>query len=123
MRSTLQKLALAIAAITLSISIVFSGVLPIMAATSNSITISQAEFGDSWPFTVSNGELYCIGEGNGQQVGAVVFATEDESYAVNGTAKALGYKAIEEIWRSNPAIPGTKINIGPIIQRGLEICK
>ncbi len=94
-----------------------------MAATSNSIMISQSEFGEAWPFTVTSGELYCIGEGNGQQVGAVVFATEDESYAVNGTAKALGYKPIDEIWRSNPAIPGTKINIGPVIQRGLQICK
>lgn len=93
-----------------------------MASTSNSVSISQADFGKSWPFTVNSGELYCIGAGNGQPISAVVFATEDESYAVNGTAQALGYKQIDEIWRDDPEIAGLKVNIGPIIERGLKIC-
>ncbi len=79
--------------------------------------ITQAEYGDQWPFTVSEGQLLC------NAPNYVYFKANGQEYAINGAAKQIGaFRPTEEIWRDNPEIPGTKINIGPIISRGLELC-
>ena len=53
-----------------------------------------------------------------------MFTTKGSSYAVNGVAKATNkYRPIEEVWAENPSLPGTKKNIGPIINRGLKLCR
>ena len=83
--------------------------------------VSKGELGEEWPFSVSEGVLHCEGSGG---VGAVTFEADGTTYAVNGFAKELEAGAdIEEIWANNPAIPGTKKNIGPIIDRGLALCE
>ena len=81
-------------------------------------TITRAQFGDAWPFTVDEGVLRCEGEGG---VGAVIFEAEGTEYGVNGVAKSQGYADVEPIWADDPSI-GAKKNIGPIIDRGLELC-
>lgn len=82
--------------------------------------VSRATLGDEWPLTVEAGELRCDGSGG---VGAVTFTAAGKTYAVNGIAKQRGIQAIDPIWAPNPSIPGTKKSIGPLIDRGLELCK
>lgn len=79
--------------------------------------VSADDYGDDWPLTVSSGTLDCQRE-------AVTFTTQGTTYAVNGMAEShdLGVD-IEPIWADNPEIPGTKKNIGPLIDDGLELCK
>lgn len=86
-----------------------------------SAQVSRSEMGDEWPLTVDAGELRCQGSGG---VGAVTFTTADgKTYAVNGIAKQNGVPAIDPIWAKDPSIPGTKKNIGPLLDRGRALCK
>jgi hypothetical protein len=82
--------------------------------------VSRETRKDEWPLTVSSGELGC-------ERNAVTFRANGITYAINGPAMArgkyLGWRDIREIWKDNPAIPGTKINIGPMIEKGLLLCK
>ena len=78
--------------------------------------IAQQDFGKTWPFTVTQGELRCDRD-------AVTFQADGTTYAVNGTAGSRGFPRIDPIWSPNPDIPGTRINIGPIIKAGLALCR
>lgn len=95
--------------------------------------IHQQEFGAEWPFTVPQGELRCSRS-------AVTFKTGGITYAVNGIAMGKGFADIEPIWKLNmkmieqiakaldiPTKQAAKespirVNIGPIIDAGLELC-
>ena len=89
---------------------------------SNEVTITKQDFGEDWPFTVDEGVL----AGNGSDgFCEVLFTTGGVTYAVNGTAKATGqYADINEIWADDPSTPGLslKVSMGPVIDRGLELC-
>lgn len=78
--------------------------------------ISREEYGENWPFTVDSGRLECW------RGPAAVFVTDGTVYQLNGVAKQMGHAPIDPIWRDNPAIPGTKISLGPVIQRALKLC-
>ena len=97
--------------------------------------ISAEDFGDSWPFTVSEGMLSCT------RGSIVTFTAYGTQYAVNGTAKSRGYANIEPIWKLNWEIHEAvaeafnitieeaieqsgpiRISIGPIIDAGLKLC-
>lgn len=98
--------------------------------------INNSEFGDKWPFTVSEGILKCSKR-------MITFTTKDGvTYGVNGTAKNFGHPAIEPIWKVDTAMleelakafnktvdevigddPPIRISIGPIIKVGLELCE
>lgn len=78
--------------------------------------ISREEYGEDWPFTVESGRLECW------RGSAAVFVTDGTVYQLNGVAKTMGHAPINPIWRDNPAIPGTKISLGPMIQRALKLC-
>jgi uncharacterized membrane protein len=80
-----------------------------------SIRVSRSQFGEEWPFTVEEGIL------RGRGWGSVTFKARGEEFAVNGVAKGQGFKDIEVIWANDPET-GLKKNIGPIIERGLELC-
>lgn len=60
------------------------------------------------------------------QMKYVLFVTSREIYAVNGAAKGradvMGWVDFDEIWRSYPEDPLAKVNIGPVIDRGLALC-
>lgn len=85
--------------------------------------IDQEQFGADWPFTQPEMHLSCL-PGN-----AVVVMDVDTAamYPVNGPAneqiKRYGMKQLNEIWHDSLEIPGTKISVGPIIERGLTLCK
>jgi len=87
----------------------------------NEVRITKDDFGDDWPFTVDEGVL--AGNGSGG-IGEVIFTVDGVTYAVNGTARGTGkYTEIDEIWADDPELAGLKKNIGPIIDRGLELCQ
>lgn len=82
------------------------------------VEISQAEYGDKWPFTVPSGRLECI------PYSKVVFHAGGVAYAVNGLAMSdKRYRNIRPIWRDNPGVGGPKVNIGSVLDRGLALCK
>ena len=77
------------------------------------IEISQAEYGDQWPFAIQQGRLRCEG------TGAVIFTARGTDYGVNGMA-GRRYAAIKPVRKSTG---DPSIDIGPIISRGLTLCK
>ncbi|MEM7586214.1 MAG: DUF2511 domain-containing protein [Acidobacteriota bacterium] len=77
--------------------------------------VTAAEFGAEWPFSVERGHVDCV------PYQAAVFRTGGSVYALNGLARSR-YPAIDPIWKANPDIPGTKISIGPMINRALARC-
>lgn len=54
---------------------------------------------------------------------SAIFRTDGQTYALNGTARSRGYAEIDPIWRDNSAIPGAKINIGPLIDLANQQCE
>lgn len=79
--------------------------------------ISRDDFGADWPLTVSHGELRC------EEPSAVVFTAPDGTeYGVNGMATTQGYAEIDPIWRRDPSGIVPRMDIGPLIDRGLELC-
>tara|TARA_R110002167_G_scaffold98718_7_gene259401 strand:+ start:22190 stop:22612 length:423 start_codon:yes stop_codon:yes gene_type:complete len=78
--------------------------------------LTQEQLGDAWPFTVAEGAVDCVSGG------AAVFRSDGVTYQLNGTARAKGYEPIDSIWKENPALPGTRINLGPILDAALKQC-
>jgi hypothetical protein len=77
--------------------------------------ITRADYGDEWPLTVESGTLSC------QPGGAIVFTAEDgTAYGVNGLA--ADFAEIDSIWADNPSGVTPKLNIGPLIEDGQELC-
>lgn len=98
------------------------------AAERGEVTITREEYGDAWPFTVDSGVLRGVPTGQrtagGTEIAEVTFTTGGKTYALNGTARgAARYAEIDGIWANHPSIVGIKKNIGPIIDRGLELAK
>jgi Protein of unknown function (DUF2511) len=85
--------------------------------------LSRADFGTRWPLTVEAGVVSCEPHSGG--LGSVIFMDpEGKRYAVNGTAMAHypQLPEIDRIWAPDATNPGAKINIGPVIDRGLALC-
>jgi len=68
----------------------------------------EEEYGEEWPLTVPEATLVLL------PFSVIIARTEQGVFAMNGTAQNHGYAPIDPIWRDNPDIPGTKINIGPL---------
>jgi len=86
----------------------------------SSISLKASDFGDEWPFTV-DGELDCLPVS--ETTGSVILRSGERIYGINGIAQNSGnFAPIESIWKDNPQIPGAKMNIGDVIDRGLKIC-
>ena len=75
--------------------------------------ISQAEYGDQWPFAIQRGRLRCEGSG------AVIFTARGKDYGVNGMA-GRRYASIMLVQKSTG---DPSFDIGSIISRGLTLCK
>lgn len=82
----------------------------------NRARVTRAQFGDAWPLTVNSGEVECI-----NKYIVVFHAPNGKTYGLNGISFGHGYPRIHPIWRDNPRIPGSKVNIGPLIQFGLSL--
>ena len=76
---------------------------------------TRAEYGDAWPLTVAQAELRCFGNGE------LIAIINDLPYALNGTARAR-YDPIDRYWRNDPANPGAKVSLAPLIQRAQDAC-
>jgi len=85
-------------------------------AAPGSLYVSASDFGDEWPLTVTSGTLRC------EAPSVVVFSAGGVEYGVNGMATTQGYPEIDPIWADDPSEYIPKKNIGPLIQRGLELC-
>jgi hypothetical protein len=63
----------------------------------------------------------------GEKLHVLTFTAGGKTYGLNGTARNLekqrGYADIREIWKDDPVDSGAKINIGPIIEKGLSLCE
>lgn len=82
--------------------------------------LRQADYGESWPFTVSEGILNCEG-------GMVTFWSEGWTYAVNGLARGAmaqrGWRDVTLIWRDTPAGSVTpKVDLSWVITMGMDMC-
>ncbi|MBX9936142.1 MAG: YebY family protein [Burkholderiaceae bacterium] len=92
----------------------------VAAAQSGKIEISRSQMGKDWPFTVDKGTLRCASS-------MVTFEANGTIYAINGTASSraasMGWRDVSPIWKENMEIPGTKIGIGSVTNKGLELCK
>lgn len=120
-------------------------VIPLFANADSRQEISKQQFGAKWPLSVPSGMIKCLPIGHG----AVVFESQEKTYAVNGIAKGVarkhGYSNIEDIWLDDPefykvaeeaarieGIPvekaikimggPTKINIVPVLDVGARLC-
>lgn len=81
----------------------------------SSVAVSQSTWTrGEWPFTVSHGVLGCT---DPQQV---TFNVDGTAYAVNGSAMDAGFRDIKPIWK--PAPGGLRVDIGPMIDKGLTLC-
>ncbi|KJS28389.1 MAG: hypothetical protein VR76_07610 [Pseudomonas sp. BRH_c35] len=84
--------------------------------------IDADSFGASWPFTFEEAHLQCY---PGRAV-VVSDAETGRSYPVNGAASSkagqFGLEPLDQVWRENTAIPGTKVSVGPVIEVGLGLC-
>jgi hypothetical protein len=79
-------------------------------------TVTAADFGTAWPFTVSEGELYCLGPPERLMV---VLVVGDTRYALNGNAREsaplFNFADLTAIHRKGSSVQG-------VIARGLERC-
>ena len=79
--------------------------------------ISHAELGDAWPLDVEDGTIICQGT-------SILLRTNRGLFAVNGAARGQNkWKDIRTITRPDPNNPGLIMNVQPIIDRGLIVCK
>ncbi|OAD19757.1 hypothetical protein THIOM_004593 [Candidatus Thiomargarita nelsonii] len=81
-----------------------------------SLLITAEEYGDKWPFTVSEGILECM------PPGIVTFNVNDNIYALNDLASLLasarGYKNLDEI-----RIESMPVELTLFKEKGLELCE
>lgn len=104
--------SIAVASLT-GLAIGFASVLTIFPDAPDGIEISQAEFGDSWPFQFREGRLRCEG------AGAIILSAAGQDYAVNGMA-STHYGSIQPVYKQEA---GAIVDVGPIISRGLTLCR
>jgi hypothetical protein len=110
------------------ISILFIILVVSNSAYAEGIEISEGQLDGKWPLTVKSGTLSCKQIPGVKYGKLVTFTAGQDTYALNGTAKGHAKKRgwikdVTPIWKDNPEIFGTKINIGSLIDRGLELCK
>ena len=83
-------------------------------------TVSADTWTDGpWPLTVPTAMLPCA-----PGPAAIVETPDGQRFQLNGVASQPRYNAqqLEEIWLTNPEIPGTRINIGPMLDRAVMLC-
>ena len=96
------------------------GILMLSGCNETGAKVSESAAKFAWPFTIPEGRVECRNKAE------VVFVAGSKVYSINGTADAFasqrGYQDVKPIWKDHPTIPGLKINIGPIIEIGLQHC-
>lgn len=97
-------------------------------ATHHERSVDVSMLGDEWPLTVPSGTVVCESVPSPIAKLHVFFVDPAGAvYAVNGTARgdigARGWLDFESIWSDSPTGYGLKVDIGPLIQVGLDICE
>lgn len=88
-----------------------------------SVQISSESAGFRWPLNIDEGWLECVPPAEGRRHASVLFHAKKRTFAVNAEGFLLkGTKALDSIWLDEPAIPGAKANLGPLLDRGLALC-
>lgn len=104
-------------------ALVFIGAFSSAAVAAQQDLISAEDFGDAWPFTFEEAYVACHA---GRAV-TVMDAESGRMYPVNGAASgkasALGLDALDSVWRESAEIPGTKVSVAPVIEKGLTLCQ
>ena len=94
-------------------------------------TIYRAKMGEEWPLTIEKGYLHCDCVERGSPFfqcvkGAVIIhdPLEGVTYSVNNVyvPQVVNATDIERIRRTDPENPSLKLDLGPLIERGLELC-
>ncbi|MGN8050086.1 DUF2511 domain-containing protein [Curtobacterium sp. 22159] len=86
----------------------------------------STKFGDDWPLTVPYAVVRCKNiTSGGMHLNVVTLDAPDGTrYAVNGTAQDhTSYPKIDPIWAPNPNVEGLKVDISPVVDAGLKLCK
>lgn len=79
--------------------------------------VTHAEMGDAWPLIVEDGTIICSGA-------SILLRTNRGLFAVNGTARGQHkWKDIRDITKPDPNIAGLLMDVQPIIDRGLLVCR
>ncbi|WKX74137.1 DUF2511 domain-containing protein [Streptomyces sp. XD-27] len=69
-----------------------------------------------WPFTVDQGGLRC-------REGAVTFMVDGTEYALNGTAKKVGFPSVEPVWAEDPELgSGLRVSLSEVLEIGQRLC-
>lgn len=87
-----------------------------------SLHVTRAEMGKDWPLSVNSGEVSCEGT---KDSGALFFTHNGKRYGINGVA-LTGNRALDiresSFWANDPKIAGTKISIGPLMEKARSAC-
>lgn len=89
-------------------------------ALATSRTVTRADFGDAWPLVPAVGSVACVAQGKAKL--AAFVAPGGAWYALNGAARSRGHAAIDPIWRDDPAVPGAKVSLRPLLEAALALC-
>jgi|WetSurMetagenome_2_1015567.scaffolds.fasta_scaffold365462_2 hypothetical protein len=60
--------------------------------------VSEAQFGENWPFTVSEARVVCLGAGD------MILETRAGAFGITSNAIRIGYQSLEDstIWKWDP---------------------
>ena len=101
--------------VSMAISLVF-----LFACNSNEKHISDSDFGEDWPFSVSSGSVECLGDPY-----VIIFNSNGRTYALNDAARATEkFEDISVIVKADDNYPGgqVKMDLSIIEFEGLKLC-
>lgn len=85
-------------------------------------SISQADYGAKWPFTVEKAELLC----EDGPPSALVRTGDGKLYALNGSARSRasqnGWLDGRSISKPNASLPGTTMDYSEFTERAMKLC-
>lgn len=85
-------------------------------------TVSSADYGDAWPFTVGSVDLMC----DGPSPKALARTADGTIYALNGSArtqaKSRGWSDAHDITKANSAMPTIKMDYAQFVQIAQDLC-
>lgn len=96
-----------------------ASLLLLVACGGSGVQIHSDEYGELWPFTMSEGSLNCQREDQSSGRLLVTFQTNGIMYGLNGSARSFGFTDAKSIMK-----PGkTGADLQRLIDRGLSICR
>lgn len=81
--------------------------------------VHSSSFGSDWPFIVDSVKLMCD---NRNSIKVPYVISGGIAYGLTGYASNI-FSPVDKIWANNSKLPGTKINLGPIRDEALKMCR